>query len=145
MCSEGQQNTTLLACWLEAAAGVCDDYINVSALVFPAWALGPAVLILPNTSTTVQASLGNILRCHYMALQCKQSQDIVKYTQVPIFSMSRTDLYVFTTLNSNLRQGTFAETQAGDYGLVLQGDACKVSWALACVQYLNPGRLKGLA
>lgn len=38
-----------------------------------------------------------------MALQCKQSQDIVKYTQVPIFSKSRTDLYVFTTLNSNLR------------------------------------------
>lgn len=57
-----------------------------------------------------------------MALQCKQSQDIVKYTQVPIFSKSRTDLYVFTTLNSNLRQGTFAETQAGDYRLVLQGE-----------------------
>lgn len=143
VCPEGQQNTTFPVCWLEAAAGVCEDYINISALVLPAWTLGPAVLILPDTSTTVQASLGNILRCHCMALQCKQSQDIVKYTQVPIFSKSRTDLYIFTTLNSDL--GTFAETQAGDYRLVLQEDACEVNWALACVQYLNPGKLKGLA
>lgn len=71
-----------------------------------------------------------------MALQCQQSQDIVKYTQVPIFSKSRTDLYVFTILNSNLRHSTFAETETGDYGLVLQGDACR---------HLNPRKPKGLA
>lgn len=76
-----------------------------------------------------------------MALQCKQSQDIVKYTQVPIFSKSRTDLYVFTTLNSNLRHRVPLQRPR----LVTIGLCCEESWALPCVQYLNPGRLKGLA
>lgn len=63
-----------------------------------------------------------------MALQCQQSQDIVKYIQVPIFSKSRTDLLCI--YNFKQQQGTFAETETETHGFVLQGDAPGDSWAL---------------
>lgn len=85
---------------------------------------GTSCVDIPDASTTVQASLG----CHFMALQCQQSQDIVKYIQVPIFSKSRTDLLCI--YNFKQQQGTFAETETETHGFVLQGDAPGDSWAL---------------
>lgn len=45
-----------------------------------------------------------------MVLQCLQSQNSVKYTQIPIFPSPGKDLYVFTLFKT---QGAFAEAMLG--------------------------------
>lgn len=81
----GAEHTQHMCCMLQRpaehphslAGSSCRSYVNDTACMLPTWALGPAVLT-PDSSTSVQASLGSILRSHFMALQLSAKSEQCK-------------------------------------------------------------------